>query len=273
MHSIELAGLPPTMKLPARYTMPGSWEECTAEQLAQVVLILDAHQPKPEDGEEVRALLQVQARLQLFAVLSGMPEALLQHLRDAGDLLFPTDEGLKLLPQLDWCHRERVWVKSLVPVLEHGGRRWIGPEDGLQNYSVHQWGYADVCLNNLASNPTEGLDQLMGALYHPEDEDWTRDGISARAALLKDLPVGKKLAALENYRAIRVWLGRCFPKAFRGSGKPDRFGIEGLIVHVAGDKFGDVEETARKKVQQVLIHATHLAEDREEQERQALMNR
>ncbi len=267
MHTVEIAGLPHRSKLPARYTMPGSWEECTPEQLAQVVLTVDAHQPKEEHDEVMRELLAVQCRLQLFALLTEMPAELMQHLRDAGDLVYDTDEGPRLLPQLDWCTTERVWVQSLLPVIEHRGQRWHGPEDGLQNFSVRRWGYADWCLQGLASDPAKGLNELMGALYCAEGEEWTRDTISARGQRLASLPDATKLAALENYRAMRTWLGRRFAKAFRGGGKSDPFGIEGLIVDVAGDKFGDVDQAAEKGVQQVLIHAVHVAEDREESER------
>ena len=273
MHTITIGGY--NKRRPAEervFTFPGEWSECTPLQLGMVVALLNMPMPNTDD-EEVLNDMHAMRRLQLLFDLCGMPASITKNITNAYSFVFAVrdaagNEHGEVLPQLDWAFTEMRWARTLVPHLvervqlrNRKGRtsgwtdlKWIGPDDGLVNFSVKRWGYADACLQKVAqTGGHEALNNLLGALYVPEGEKWNAQDIEARGRRLSGLPQALKLAALANYKAIRLWLPTKYPNAFEG-GAEDPNGVHGLIVDLAGPKFGKTSEAEEAPLHDVLIY-------------------
>lgn len=264
------------------YELPGGWNEVTLDQLlvllASNVLVAD---------RSVR-------RMSAFRVLTGMDERTwlkLLHsevvVQDLVQAVEREDENgaratvAELLPQLAWMEEPPCYSRSLLPVLEHGGARWIGPgrEDlPLHNFSVQRWGIAnDLQKRYQASRSDEHLNELLGALYHRHDTAWTMADCDARGARLADLPDRLRVAAVVNYAALNAMLARIYPRSFAG-GAADPYGSHGMLVGLAETTaFAGMDDHGRLKVERanlhdVLVHTEKALMRQEERERERKTN-
>jgi len=258
MHTITIGGY--NTKRPEEertFTFPASWKECTPAQLGSVVALTNVPLPDTED-EELLEDLRAMRRVQLLLDLCALPKSLAKNITDARAFVFDgTDDkgdpcGV-VLPQLDWAFAPTEWVGSLLKEVTHGGNTWHGPDDGLVNFTVKRWGYTDACLGKMSTGEPKALQNLLGALYVPAGDPWTNEGIEARGERLASLPEPVKLAAWANYKAIRSWLPKKYPNAFQG-GAEDPNGVHGLIVDLAGPKFGKTTEAEAAPLHDVLIY-------------------
>lgn len=255
------------------FRFPGSWQECTIGQLGTIAALTSAPRPKPSGDPDVdhRAAERAEAhlRLALLRELSAMPVRAFLAL-DPTDLLTVTldelgAERVSLLPQIDWCMAPPCFAISLLPYVSVRRRlrsaRFQGPSDRLGKFSLHQWGFADMLLAKLqVSGREEDMNNLLGALYHDVGTPWDAAGIEARGTVLSRLDDRTKLAAVINYQGLRADLAKAYPNAFR-AGKADRHGMQGMVVRMAGPKFGTTAETGRANVHDALIHVEHSIQD------------
>lgn len=267
MHSIEL--IDGNGKATA-YKLPAGWKECTLAQLGTVAALTSVGLAA-DASAEVKERAEAMLRLQLFRQLTGMSETEFAQLEVTDLLVVGKDEigadRVQLLPWVGWALEEPSWPHSLVPELVLKGVRWQGPRDGLERWTLKQWGFADALLMKLAaSGKPEDLHHLLAALYHPATEAWTNTRIEEWAGQLAELDDRTKLAAILNYRGLRTWLASRYRKAFRG-GKPDEHGLRGMAVRLAGAKFGTTKEAYDADVNDVLTHVEQSLADAEEQKR------
>lgn len=274
MHTLEVFGL--DAKQPAKakkYTYPGSWEECTVAQLAAVAAMNSVGLPKLEvvvPGEEETRRFEIyqgHLRLWLLRQLSGMPDKEFERIAPDGLLELATDDmgiaRVKLLPSLDWAVAPPVFAKSLLPTVTVRGVAYTGPGNLLSGFSVLQWGFCDHLLVKLAkTGEKEAMHQLLGALYTEAGSTWDNSGIEARGEALSKLDDRTKLAAVINYRGLREAVRVKYPKCFKG-GQADKHGVRGMIVRMAGPKFGTVDQARAADLNDVLIHVEQLILDDE----------
>lgn len=260
MHSLEVIGQE------RAYRFPGEWKECTVAQLGTIAALTSVR-PAPGDDADLNQYHEAHLRLCLLRQLCDMPEA--EFLRIATeDLIGIRSDELGIaqaafLPELDWCLAEPQWHESMLPELLVRKVRHQGPTDRLGRFTVLQWGFCDALLQNVASTgQAKDLHLLLGALYHVDGEAWSNKTIEARADKLAKLDDRTKLAAVLNYRALRAWLTAKYPRCFKG-GKADPHGIQGMIVRLAGDKFGTVDVTRHANLHDVLIHVEQSIEAEE----------
>lgn len=240
----------------------GSWPELTPLLLGRVALQLAL-----DVDEEVK-------RVHIFKLLTGIPKELAQHIGPE-DLIYSWEkrdeaghrvrDEWRLLPQLDWLFGTAPsFEKSLVPAVDVGGKVWIGPKDQLKNLTVNQWGFIDICLEAYSANPTEeALNNVLGAMYCPPDEAWSRETIEERAAKLAKLPTSLKAAAIFNYRAVHAELPFLFPLTFkkRKEDNANPYGLDGFLVSMAGVKFGKPEEVGEAKLHHALMQCENILQE------------
>ena len=264
MHRIELIDQHGNVR---PRTLPGAWTECTVAQLAAVAALTSV--PLAADADEdTKQRAEAHLRLQLFRALAGLTDAEFAALEPSDLLGLKTDavgfESVVLLPWVSWCLEAPNWEKSLLNEVVVRKQRFEGPRDRLGRWKVRQWIFADALLLRLTNGGgEEALHHLLGALYTPAGTPWHNDHVERNAEALAKLDDRTKLAAVLNYRGLRTWLGTRYPKAFRG-GKADPHGPEGMIVRLAGNKFGTVEQTWDADLSPVLVHVEQSIADQEE---------
>jgi hypothetical protein len=267
MHTVELIG---NDKKERKYTLPSAWDECSVAQLGAIAAITSVTVPMGLDAGQAEQM-EAHLRLQLFHHLLGMTDAEFAAI-DVGDLLSVKYDDLgvahvALLPWVDWCLAEPLFHQSLVPHVTVKGVLYEGPRNMLSRWPVAQWIFADANLRMLAdTGDAKHLDNLLGCLYAPANAQWHNDDIETYGAALSALDDRTKLAAVLNYRGLRGWLAAKYWRAFKG-GKEDPHGPEGMVVRLAGPKFGDVEEVWYKPLSSVMVHVEQSLLEQEETER------
>lgn len=269
MHTIEVFGCDERDPKAGRsYTFPGAWGECTLAQLGTTAAL--ASVPVDDEDPLRRDVMDAHRRLRLLHELTGMADAVFTRIDTADLLALRVDEAgaerVAFLPSLDWCFETPVLEKSLVPTLTVNGRMWTGPTDRLGRMTLLQWGFCDLLLGRMAQAPSaEALNHVLGALYHEAATPWTHEHIEARGEQLAGLDDRTKLAALVNYRGLRGWLQKKYRRCFR-AGKADPHGLNGMVVRLAGPKFGRVDEVRAANLHDVFIHVEQSLQDKEEME-------
>lgn len=264
MHSVELIDADGNA---TKHTLPSAWAECSVAQLGAIAALTSVGLP-PDATDETKERAEVLLRLHLFRALCGLTDAQYDAIEVSDLLAIETDEigaeRVALLPWVNWALKEPCFSKSLVPHVLLKKKKWNGPRDGLERWTLKQWGFADALLLKLIGDSTaENLHNLLAALYVPEGEVWSNDHIERNAAQLAALDDRTKLAAVLNYRGLREWLRGRYPRAFRG-GKPDEHGLRGMAVRLAGTKFGTTEQAYTADLHDVLTHVVQSIADAEE---------
>lgn len=264
MHKLELIDADGRSRT---YDLPGSWGECTVAQLGTVAALLSAGLEHAQDKE----MSDVHMRLRLLHELTGMSDAEFARIEPSDLLALRPDamnvQRVALLPWLDWAMEPPVWHSSALPAVTVAGKRWQGPPDGLGTWGLKQWGFADALLQRLGSEQAsaEALAHLLGALYHPAGTAWNNEQIEERGALLvQALDARAQLAAVLNYRALRAGLTQRYPRCFKG-GEADPRGIQGMVVRMAGPKFGTVEQAYAANVHDVMVYIEQTLEEDQRQ--------
>lgn len=260
MHTLEVIG----RKRPYRF--PGAWKECSIAQLGTIAALTSVR-PPAEALEEAKQYHEAHLRLRLLHELTGMEDDVFARIATEDLIGIRSDElgiaNAAFLPELDWCLQEPMWYESLLPEVTVRRVKYAGPTDRLGRFSLLQWGFCDALLQNLAnSGQAKDLHLLLGALYHKQGTTWSNTTIEQRADVLAMLDDRTKLAMVLNYRALRAWLAAKYWRCFKG-GKADEHGIQGMIVRMAGPKFGTVEQTRHADLHDVLVHVEQLIEQEE----------
>jgi hypothetical protein len=269
MHTLTVLGTNPKDPAEGRdYSYPAQWSECTIAQLG-LVAALTSVGIDPDADDETRERAMAHVRLRLLHELTCMADAVFAKIEVTDLLSVMADadgaERVALLPSLDWCFAEPLFDESLVPEVVVRGTRYQGPTKRLGRFSLKQWGMCDLLMGQLAkSADPKDLHHLLGALYHQAGTEWNNEGIEARGAELAKLDDRTKLAAVMNYRGLRAWMARKYRAAHRG-GKADPHGLQGMVVRLAGPKFGTVQETYSANVHDVLVHVEQSIEEAQRQ--------
>jgi len=282
MHHLEVFGWNPKDPAEGRiYSYPAAWAECTVLQLGTVAALTSAkpdlqsaeiQELPPAEQARMAEMGEAHLRLHLLRELTGMAGQVFEQI-DVSDLLSlrPDDLGVErvaFLPSLDWCMVEPIYDKSLVPELVVGKRRFAGPNERLARMTVLQWGFADTLMGVFVkSGQVQDLNMVLGALYHDHGTPWNSE-LEERAEVLATVDDRTKLAAILNYRALRSWLAKRYPRSHRG-GKADPHGVQGMIVELGGPKFGTVDQVRSADLHDVMIHCEKSLIMKEEMERNA----
>jgi hypothetical protein len=279
MHTFEVFGTyKKDLAKPRVYTYPEAYDECTPDQLAMVAAIQTVTNSGDSDEE------QIGMRLRLLRELAGIPVKYFGpegvNLEDLVDVRMDdmSVERFAFMPSLDWAFKPPVWQKSVVPEIHVGKSRFQGPTDRLSKFTLLQWIFCDNLLQAFHAGRTEeDLNKFLAALYYDDQvEDtetgalvyrWNSERIDERAQLLSDTDEKLKLAAVMNYQGLRGWVVGKYKRCFRG-GDTDPHGPIGMVVRLAGPKFGTTKEVKGANMHEVFVHVDQSIMDAEALENQ-----
>lgn len=247
---------------PVSIDIPETWNELTRRQLLNVSKWLDADMPEaPKKLKLLMALMDVrwyQFALQwkfFFLDPNAIPD---------------------LLKLTDFLFEENKLSNWLIDNVKVKGQRLFGPMDKLSNITLGEFSFTETYFMQFHQNQSDHyIHKLIAVLYRPADmgvdegdirEEFNEYKIENRAILISKLPNNVKLAILYNYIGCRNAIVSLFPRIFNAEGQDNqgsKFGWADVIVQMAGEKFGDVDETSRKNLFSILIHQNHLIDENE----------
>jgi hypothetical protein len=159
--------------------------------------------------------------------------------------------------------------KTLIKKVRVGFKAWIGPEDKAANISFLEFIKADTCyVRFIRTNDLKYLNELVATLYRPERTDLSPDDESYRGdmrvpfneyhvaemgVLAGKIRLIDRYAILLQYSGLRNWLQQRYEKTFSGTGS-SKHGWAGVIISLAGEKFGDDDQVSAKFLHAILTH-------------------
>lgn len=164
---------------------------------------------------------------------------------------------------------ENTLAKTLLKQVSIRGTVFLGPGDFARNMTFLEFIKADTFYCQYKANPSaQALNNLAATLYRPrrsdvDEKDVSFNGdmripfneyqVAARAKTFRSLSRVDRYVILMQYAGLRAWLQRKYPETLRYN-KPGQFGWAGLIVSLAGPKFGDDDHVANKFIHAILTH-------------------
>lgn len=232
-----------------RRELPRSWDELTPRQLRALA--------------KANFLLHSKSARQLYLCHGFLQLPFWLFLRISRRDLFD------IYRQLSDCMGENTLSRTLLRTVRCGSIHWHGPQDHGRNMSFLEFIKADTAYAAfLANHDTVHLNTLVATLYRPASQAQSRTTpgyngdpriplneyhLSGRALQAAKVPLVDRYAILLQYAGLRQYLQLRYPKTFSG-GKPSRFGWAGVIVSLAGEKFGDDDAVAGKNIHAILTH-------------------
>lgn len=258
------------------YLLPENWQECDRDDMAVITELLYMNRL-----EETKFWLSLS--LNLLAVRNKKilwrylrTDRLAKHAKESVRRVFRDrmienkDRLYQVSKSLRWVLERPTATVPLYPELCHG--RYLCARPGLTDLRYIDFVQAESACRefyredgNLRSQE-EALVRLMCALYAPVSPQGSRkpipeDDAKSRKRMEADMaqvPLQAKLAVLVFFESCSALLQDEFPRIFSSSEDESqgesRFGPVGLIIEVAGDKFGDVDRTAEANLYTLLTY-------------------
>jgi hypothetical protein len=164
---------------------------------------------------------------------------------------------------------ENTLAKTLVKEFHIRGADFIGPADYGANICFLEFIKADSYYGQFTkSKNLDFLNLLVATLYRPLRDDLDEEHIAfngdmrtpfnefhikERAKKMKRVQLAHRYAILLQYAGLRQWIQNKYPETFRER-KSSKFGWSGVIVSLAGEKFGDDDAVANKNIHAIFTH-------------------
>lgn len=183
--------------------------------------------------------------------------------------LIPDSQLIQLLPTIKFLFGANKLTKWVIPVIEHKGVKYHGPEQLLQNVSVGEWAKLELYYQVYTKQAKkEALEMLIATLYREArkgvlDKDIRVDlhelDARERALKLKDIAPKLQHAILLNYEGCRGLIQEAYLSKLQGDGDKGRKAVEifdyrKVILSVAGGKFGTMAETENANLHDFMQH-------------------
>lgn len=195
-------------------------------------------------------------RTQLFYVLMNCDEQLKKDFFINSTKVLDNEELYNLLFLVDWVFERNTLTKNIFPILKVNSTDFYGPNNGLKNITCIEFAISESFFKSYnTKNDIESLNSLIGCLYRNTDntkkfgdlrEDFNKDKIEFYSAIFSELDEEIKQCILLWYIGCRNKIISNFNIIFKGNenDKPSEYGFLGLIMNMAGGKFGDFEKTS-----------------------------
>ena len=260
------------------FSLPSAWEELTARQVMAVCRLyrrgLDeanftlslcvALMPKAARRAARRALGR------LYGQKAGLRNAARKKAAGVA-LLDLQSQLLQLAATLSFVKQPGAIRVNPVPALRVGFRRLYGCAPDLSSCTYEQYAGADNGLRRMAmlqkSDPEaarRAMCQGLACLWLPRAKNpaalaraMAEESVARRARRIARLPAAVVEAMLLTAQSGVRQLAERFPQVFAADGDDESdnpWGHAGLIVNLAGEKFGDVEKTAATKLYTLLMY-------------------
>ena len=255
MNSIQIKGKIPiffgwfTITVNRDIQAPSTWNELSRAQLYKVVDLLTSNQYL-RDG-----------KIRLVHVLLNIKSWLFFKL---------TPEQIQdLTPITEFLLKDNELTTNLVPWIKIESIIYHGPRSFLANLSIEEFGFADTFYTKYkATRKDEFLRALCAALYRREVSSPTSDehrgdnreqfnmhSVFPRSDVFKALTFAQKYAVCLFYEGCRNWITKKYPLPFsKEKPKGKSFGWGGVLLELAGNKFGDHDQTKKTNLMVVLNH-------------------
>ena len=232
--------------------IPESWNELTRDQLFWVVSVFFR-----------KGLTQLDARDWLIVKFLAPKNVIFNgnELRE----LFKLNilQFQQLSETLGWIFEEgSALTKQLIPSIRLEGHRYYGPLSSIDNCTAGEVARADGFLVKYQeSQEDEALDGLIATLYRPRKWWWffTRifpdlnsgdprmkfndSTLSRRRRRIRNLKRETKLAILLFFQGCKQEVVDAFANSFGEEKEAGGFGMLGILLELAGTKFGTFEQT------------------------------
>lgn len=228
-----------------------AWDELSQKQLYIIADVLHSK------------TLLIEGKIRLAVALLGVKMRMF--------LRFTASQVHDILPITEFILEENKLTKNLISYLKVGSQRFYGPANLLANITIEEFGFADTFYTRYKeSKKEEWLCRLFAALYRPQKadydpksdsykgdirEDFNRHLVFNRARRFAKLKDNRKYAIFLFYEGCRKEIIQKHPHVFskkKPTGKS--FGWGGILVELAGNKFGDHEQTKKANLFDVLGH-------------------
>lgn len=159
--------------------------------------------------------------------------------------------------------------KTLITDFTLRAVKYYGPSDMGNNLTLDEFAKADKHYSAFTSRKNvDDLDKLIACLYREKRSDLKQtdreyDGdlrvpfneyhVANRALRVHRLSDDIKYAILLQYSGFRKFLQDRYPLTFSG-GESSKYGISGMVVELAGPKFGTTDETFKSNIHPILIY-------------------
>jgi len=165
---------------------------------------------------------------------------------------------------------ENTLARTIIKSLDVSFRkRLIGPADYASNLTFLEWIKVDLFYSKFMQTKDETfLNKLIAVLYREKRDDvdefdleyrgdmripFNEYQVQERAVLIAKLEKATKYSILLQYSGLRKWIQSKYQETFKEK-KSGQFGWAGLIISLAGDKFGKDDEVAGTLLHAILIH-------------------
>lgn len=159
--------------------------------------------------------------------------------------------------------------RTVIDCFYVGSKKFIGPADAGSNMSFDEFAKADKFYSQFLKSKNESdLDRLLACMYreknaelNPKDINFNGDlrvpfneyHVENRAVQITTLDRDYKYAILLQYSGFRKFLQDRYPLTF-SSGEPSKYGLPGMVVELAGEKFGNPDQTFKTNLHAILIY-------------------
>ncbi len=232
-------------------TPASSWNELSQKELYVVADILHSK------------TLLVDGKMRLMVALLGIKFRVL--------LAFTASQVHDLLPITKFILEENKLTTNLIPFLTLGSTTLYGPNNFLANINIEEFAFADAFYVRFKETKSdEMLCRLCATLYRPKREgydpkspdfkgdirqDFNKHQVFNRARRFEKFNSAQKYAISLFYEGCREKLIKKHPNVFsKGKGRSKSFGWGGILMELAGDKFGDLQHTNRALMVNVLSY-------------------
>lgn len=255
-----------------KFSLPTGWDELSRNDLLHVCSISRMGLPKDSFlSETIMHMIPVSARNALFGQYAALshtkqrqlpPEA--KEVLD-GQMMDITLEFSRLLDLMAWLADIPYLTRNPFPRLKMGRKKLYGPRDGMEDITYYQFALVDNLIREISlalgedrpGDAEAAKARIVAVLWHQEKKGFEERHIQAKARYFSKLPSDIKdaiyLYALGSFRLV----ADTFPRIFSGDPEetdgPD-YGHAGIILDLAGGKFGDIDKTQETSLYTILMY-------------------
>jgi hypothetical protein len=241
-----------------KYTGPGSWGKLSTALLLQYALVL-----------ECISLSEKQAKHQLVMRLFKIPYKIFK--------ILPESYKIQLHICIDWLYEPNTLSNWLIKSVRVGKYILYGPDDRLANITGEEFMFCEASYEKwLQTDDPELMDTLFGVLYRKrrffglKRVDFDREKLEKAEIQAKRVREHVKHAVMINYAGCRNLMIDCHPHIWKkASYNHERSegslitSWAGLLLELAGDKFGSYPETIKTNIWLLLADMDKKAENAE----------
>jgi len=255
--------------------LPANWTEIIdSGKYLQVIKILQT--PAPDVEHVKSALFIALTGYNVSTELNGVPleNTSISELMLAATLI---DE---VFPMLEFITGRVAFYKNPLRVIEHEGKKYIGPDDRLVNQTGEEWSLSHHAEHlYTVTRDKQHIIALLAANWHlgisinPDNPDalirtqYSESSHEKAMEAFVSLPDEVLFGAFLWYQHADEWWSKKFPELFGANEegpaiKPSGFEVRNIIFELAGNKLDDAWDKLQTRRREDIIYALQRLEAR-----------